>query len=310
MRKSSSRSGALAVTGHAVTGPIACPTSVPAGRHALTCIQVTQAGTLCQGLTHGLTHIEKCAMNACWQCGHASGVPLGPQVSVVLAADVVYDNALTDAFLDCAAQLLRPRPGVRPPAPATQPPSHPGCCCWLQGQLHAVARSRTSGRICVRAGAVRTRRPGAAGGRLGLPASLRPLGAAGRRAPELLLCVERRVCFTLEDLAPAAPAFDYLCARVGGRRSPDAAAAPGAAGHQLGAGAAEAKVAGPGGLGAQRARLGQRWRSMQVMMLHARLADAARASMVPGRRGRAVLRRGPRRRQAGGRLGLAAGAAA
>ena len=91
--------------------------------------------------------------------------------------------------------------------------------------------------------------PGAGRGRLSLPRPLRPPGAAGRRAPELLLCVERRVCFTLEDLAPAAPAFDYLCACVGGRRPPGAAAAPGAAGFRLGAGAAEAAVAGPGGSG-------------------------------------------------------------
>ena len=34
------------------------------------------------------------------------------QVSVLLAADVVYDNALTDAFLDCAARLMRPQPGL------------------------------------------------------------------------------------------------------------------------------------------------------------------------------------------------------
>ena len=30
----------------------------------------------------------------------------------------------------------------------------------------------------------------------------------------LLLAVERRVCFTIEDLAPAAPAFDHLLARL------------------------------------------------------------------------------------------------
>ena len=34
------------------------------------------------------------------------------QVSVLLAADVVYDDALTDAFLNCAAQLMRPQPGL------------------------------------------------------------------------------------------------------------------------------------------------------------------------------------------------------
>ncbi|KAK9843724.1 hypothetical protein WJX81_003761 [Elliptochloris bilobata] len=68
------------------------------------------------------------------------------EVSIVLAADVVYDDALTDAFLDCAAQLLRPKPG--------------------------------------------------------------------RAAPVLLLAIERRVCFTLEDLAPAAPAYNHLLARL------------------------------------------------------------------------------------------------
>ena len=56
---------------------------------------------------------------------------------------------------------------------------------------------------------------------------------AGRAAPVLLLAVERRVCFTIEDLAPAAPAFDHLLARLrenleGPARPPrpSAAAAP------------------------------------------------------------------------------------
>ena len=48
----------------------------------------------------------------------------------------------------------------------------------------------------------------------------------------LLLAVERRVCFTIENLAPAAPAFDHLLARLRDREGlletprPCAAAAP------------------------------------------------------------------------------------
>ena len=56
---------------------------------------------------------------------------------------------------------------------------------------------------------------------------------AGRAAPVLLLAVERRVCFTIQDLAPAAPAFDHLLARVRENQEgparpprPGAAAAP------------------------------------------------------------------------------------
>lgn len=48
---------------------------------------------------------------------------IGGQASVVLAADVVYDNGLTDAFLDCASQLLRPQPGPLWPAPSALLPS-------------------------------------------------------------------------------------------------------------------------------------------------------------------------------------------
>jgi hypothetical protein len=122
--------------------------------------------------------------------------------------------------------------------------------------------------------------------------------------------VERRVCFTLEDLAPAAPAFDYLCACVGGRRPPGAAAAPGAAGFRLGAGAAEAAVAGPGGSGHTAGVSGS------ALSQHASDGAACapggrgESAMVLGRKGRAVLRRRPRRRQAGGRPGLAASVAA
>ena len=54
----------------------------------------------------------------------------------------------------------------------------------------------------------------------------------------LLLAVERRVCFTLEDLAPAAPACDHLAARLrenlegpAGPPRPSAAAAPPAERH-------------------------------------------------------------------------------
>lgn len=55
---------------------------------------------------------------------------------------------------------------------------------------------------------------------------------AGRAAPVLLLAVERRVCFTIEDLAPAAPAFDHLLARL--RESLEGHARP----HRPGAAAA------------------------------------------------------------------------
>jgi hypothetical protein len=78
---------------------------------------------------------------------------------VVLAADVVYDNHLTDAFLDCAAQLLRPHPGARPPAPAT--PAAAGCspaCMRLLGAAR-LARCKRVRALCAHSAGGWTRPP-------------------------------------------------------------------------------------------------------------------------------------------------------
>ena len=84
-----------------------------------------------------------------------------PRLQLLLAADCVYDNDLTDALMRCATALL---------------------------QMSAQQQQRQSPAAA----------PGPSGGAGDTPAPCR-----------LLVAVERRIAFTLRDLAPAAPALDY-----------------------------------------------------------------------------------------------------
>lgn len=139
----------------------------------------------------------------------------------MLAADVVYDNHLTDAFLDCAAQLLRPHPGARPPAPAT--PAAAGCspaCMRLLGAAR-LARCKRVRALCAHSagGWTRPPQPAEAAQAAGSGRPARAGAAAVRGAARLLHARgpgARRACLRLPVRARWGPPPARRCS--GARR--------------------------------------------------------------------------------------------